>query len=155
VATSKAFCSSCCPGKSSVGSLFGWQGADGYRRFRVAYVETAKGSGTTAVQSQVIYNRRNIIPLQWNAIQAGEKTKLTAIATGGAKLQIHLRDGAGKTLYDSGLLGNGESVRFAWPAGTWAAYIFAFSGVGAGSTGRGELVRAPVSVWQPFLLLRN
>ena len=29
--------------KFVVGSLFGWHGADGYRRFRVAYVETAKG----------------------------------------------------------------------------------------------------------------
>lgn len=28
-----------------VGSIFGWKGADGYRRFRVAYIETAKGSG--------------------------------------------------------------------------------------------------------------
>lgn len=27
------------------GCLFGWQGKDGYRRFRVAYIETAKGSG--------------------------------------------------------------------------------------------------------------
>ena len=28
-----------------VGSLFGWKGIDGYRRFRVAYIETGKGSG--------------------------------------------------------------------------------------------------------------
>lgn len=28
-----------------VGSLFGWKGPDGYRRFRVAYVESGKGSG--------------------------------------------------------------------------------------------------------------
>lgn len=28
-----------------VGSLCGWKSADGYRRFRVAYIETAKGSG--------------------------------------------------------------------------------------------------------------
>lgn len=28
-----------------IGSLFGWFGADGYRRFRTAYIETAKGSG--------------------------------------------------------------------------------------------------------------
>lgn len=28
-----------------VGSLFGWLGSDGYRRFRSAFVETAKGSG--------------------------------------------------------------------------------------------------------------
>jgi hypothetical protein len=98
---------------------------------------------TTAVQAQVIYNRRNIIPLQWNAILAGETMKLTAVATGGAKLQIHLRDGTGKTLYDSGMLGNGESVRFAWPKDTWTPYVFAYSGIGAGSSIRGELVRAP------------
>ena len=28
-----------------IGSLFGWKAADGFRRFRVAYVETGKGSG--------------------------------------------------------------------------------------------------------------
>ena len=28
-----------------IGSVLGWKGQDGYRRFRVAYVETAKGSG--------------------------------------------------------------------------------------------------------------
>lgn len=98
---------------------------------------------TTAVQAQVIYNRRNIIPLQWNAILPGETMKLTAVATGGAKLQVHLRDSAGKTLYDSGMLGNGESVRFVWPSTVWTPYIFAYSGIGAGSTVRGDLVRAP------------
>jgi len=29
----------------TVGSLHGWKAADGYRRFRVAYIETGKGSG--------------------------------------------------------------------------------------------------------------
>lgn len=28
-----------------IGSLFGWKSADGHRRFRTAYIETAKGSG--------------------------------------------------------------------------------------------------------------
>ncbi|PWV66011.1 phage terminase large subunit-like protein [Plasticicumulans acidivorans] len=28
-----------------LGSLFGWKGPDGFRRFRVAYIETGKGSG--------------------------------------------------------------------------------------------------------------
>jgi phage terminase large subunit-like protein len=28
-----------------VGSVYGWKGADGYRRFRMAYIETGKGSG--------------------------------------------------------------------------------------------------------------
>jgi len=36
-----------------VGSLFGWKTADGYRRFRVAYVETAKGSGKSPLAAGV------------------------------------------------------------------------------------------------------
>lgn len=36
-----------------VGSLFGWKGADGYRRFRVAYIETAKGSGKSPLAAGV------------------------------------------------------------------------------------------------------
>lgn len=36
-----------------VGSLFGWYGADGYRRFRNAYVETAKGSGKSPLAAGV------------------------------------------------------------------------------------------------------
>ena len=37
--------------KFVVGSLFGWYGVDGYRRFRVAYIETAKGSGKSPTKS--------------------------------------------------------------------------------------------------------
>lgn len=36
-----------------IGSLFGWKGPDGYRRFRVAYVETAKGSGKSPVAAGI------------------------------------------------------------------------------------------------------
>lgn len=36
-----------------VGSIFGWKGADGYRRFRVIYVETAKGSGKSPLAAGV------------------------------------------------------------------------------------------------------
>lgn len=36
-----------------VGSLFGWHGADGFRRFRVAYVETAKGSGKSPLAAGI------------------------------------------------------------------------------------------------------
>lgn len=39
--------------KFVVGSLFGWQVADGYRRFRVAYVETAKGSGKSPLAAGI------------------------------------------------------------------------------------------------------
>ena len=36
-----------------VGSLFGWKGQDGYRRFRSAYVETGKGSGKSPLAAGV------------------------------------------------------------------------------------------------------
>ncbi len=39
--------------KFVVGSLFGWLGTDGYRRFRVAYVETAKGSGKSPLAAGI------------------------------------------------------------------------------------------------------
>ena len=39
--------------KFIVGSLFGWKSADGFRRFRVAYVETGKGSGKSPLAAGV------------------------------------------------------------------------------------------------------
>jgi len=36
-----------------IGSLFGWKSADGYRRFRVCYVETGKGSGKSPLAAGV------------------------------------------------------------------------------------------------------
>jgi phage terminase large subunit-like protein len=36
-----------------IGSLFGWRGSDGWRRFRVAYVETSKGSGKSPLSAGI------------------------------------------------------------------------------------------------------
>lgn len=36
-----------------VGSLFGWKGEDGYRRFRMAFIETGKGSGKSPLAAGV------------------------------------------------------------------------------------------------------
>src|SRR5438128_1517576 len=36
-----------------VGCLFGWKGADGYRRFRTAYVEIGKGNGKTPLAAGI------------------------------------------------------------------------------------------------------
>jgi len=36
-----------------IGSLFGWKTEDGYRRFRVAYIETGKGSGKSPLAAGV------------------------------------------------------------------------------------------------------
>jgi len=39
--------------KFIVGSLFGWKGDDGYRRFRKAYIEIAKGNGKSPLAAAV------------------------------------------------------------------------------------------------------
>ncbi len=39
--------------KFIVGSLFGWKASDGYRRFRTAYIETAKGSGKSPLAAGI------------------------------------------------------------------------------------------------------
>jgi phage terminase large subunit-like protein len=36
-----------------VGSLFGWKGSDGYRRFRTAYIEAGKGSGKSPLAAGI------------------------------------------------------------------------------------------------------
>jgi phage terminase large subunit-like protein len=36
-----------------VGSIFGWKGADGYRRFRVAYIEEGKGNGKSPLAAGI------------------------------------------------------------------------------------------------------
>ncbi|TRF28121.1 terminase large subunit, partial [Salmonella enterica subsp. enterica serovar Bareilly] len=36
-----------------VGSVFGWQNSDGYRRFRMAYVESGKGSGKSPLAAGI------------------------------------------------------------------------------------------------------
>ncbi|MEX0613905.1 MAG: terminase large subunit, partial [Pirellulales bacterium] len=39
--------------KFIVGSVFGWKGADGYRRFRTAYVEASKGAGKSPMAAGI------------------------------------------------------------------------------------------------------
>ncbi|KKL83529.1 hypothetical protein LCGC14_1973800, partial [marine sediment metagenome] len=36
-----------------IGSLFGWKGSDGYRRFRIAFIESAKGTGKSPLAAGI------------------------------------------------------------------------------------------------------
>lgn len=42
-----------CSQQFIVGSLFGWKGPDGYRRFRVAYIEQGKGNGKSPLAAGI------------------------------------------------------------------------------------------------------
>ena len=67
-----------------VGSLFGWLDSDGYRRFRVAYVETAKGSGKSPLAAGV--------GLYGLTADGEERAEVYAAATKKDQAQILFRD---------------------------------------------------------------
>lgn len=67
-----------------VGSLFGWLGADGWRRFRQAYVETAKGSGKSPLAGG--------IGLYGLTADGEERAEVYAAATKKDQAQILFRD---------------------------------------------------------------
>lgn len=92
---------------------------------------------------QVNNSSRSLNPVSWSRIQPGKNYRISAIATGGAKLRFQVRNANSSQVYfDSGELANGESKTFAWPTQTDAATsVYAISGVNMPSTVRGELIQ--------------
>ncbi|MCC4116431.1 Atrophin-1 multi-domain protein [Aromatoleum toluclasticum] len=99
----------------------------------------APAEGTTVMVNS---SGRSLHPVAWALPVAGQGYRLRAIATGGARLRLQLRDKAsGATLFDSKELNNDEVADFVWPAGTVTPVVSAISGAGGASTVRGELLR--------------
>lgn len=69
-----------------VGSLFGWIGADGFRRYRMAYLEIGKGSGKTTTAAGV--------GLYMLTADHEESAEVYAAATTKDQAQIAFRDAA-------------------------------------------------------------
>ncbi|NDL70515.1 terminase large subunit [Vreelandella alkaliphila] len=67
-----------------VGCLYGWKASDGWRRFRVAYVETAKGSGKSPLAAGV--------GLYGLVADGEERAEVYAAATKKDQAQILFRD---------------------------------------------------------------
>ncbi|MDF3842681.1 terminase large subunit [Pseudomonas citronellolis] len=67
-----------------VGSLFGWYGIDGYRRFRTAYIETGKGSGKSPLVAG--------IGLYGLVADGEQRAEIYAAATKRDQAQILFRD---------------------------------------------------------------
>jgi len=92
---------------------------------------------------QVNTTARNLQTVSWALPMSGTSYRLTAIASGGAKLRFQLRDkSSGKIVVDTSELGNGETVTFTWPERPVLLIVQAISGVGQVSTVRGELTAA-------------
>jgi len=74
---------------------------------------------------------RSLSRLNWAKPEPGKRYRLTAQASGGARLQLQLLDaGRRDTLYDSGELADGASKTFLWPEGQGAVRLTVRSGTG-------------------------
>ncbi|WP_246262385.1 Atrophin-1 multi-domain protein [Aromatoleum evansii] len=109
-----------------------------FETWEQAVVFPPTASATVMVNS----SGRSLHPVAWALPVAGQGYRLRAIATGGARLRLQLRDKAsGATLFDSKELNNDEVADFVWPTGAVTPVVTVISGVGTGSTVRGELLR--------------
>lgn len=91
---------------------------------------------------QINDSGRVLHSLHWAKPVAGQAYRLSANTTGGGALRLRLIETSNwKTVYDSGNLTNGRSVRFSWPGGKIRPVVHAISGAGSASTVSGELIR--------------
>ena len=97
----------------------------------------------TSTRTVMVNNSsRGLNAVSWSTPPSGVQYRLAVTATNGARMQFQIVDRAiGKKVFDSGELGDGQSSTFAWPASNAAITVYAMSGVGSGSTVRGELLR--------------
>ncbi len=89
---------------------------------------------TTAAVTQTQTNATGDYRVSWAPWTAGAKYKFTVKATGGAKLNMQFKDGAFKTILETGSLGDGESKSFLMPVDNGYPVLVATSGVGAESS---------------------
>ncbi len=121
-------------GTTATAAAGGDRAGAGYDTRRQAVVFPA-GEGVTVLVND---SGRSLQPVTWAKPEAGKRYKLTATATGGAKLQLQLLDaGRRTTLFDSGELADGASRTFEWPEGQGAVRVTVRSGPGPGESSVG------------------
>lgn len=96
---------------------------------------------TTSPIVQSNPTNRFITQVLWAKPNVGQRFKLTAKTSGGAKLRLIIYDQNGRTRVDTYDLINGQSITFNWPDGELKFNLIATSGVGKGSTVSGTLLR--------------
>jgi hypothetical protein len=86
-------------------------------------------------------NNTGLTRVKWAVPVAGTYVRFSVSATGGAKLCLHV-SAAGTQTFDTTDLGDGQSVRFLWPANAEVTLI-ATSGTNGTSSLKAELVPSP------------
>lgn len=98
---------------------------------------------TSSVSEVVNYSNRGMNAVTWAKPVMGASYTLTARATNGGKLRMSVYDQlAGKVVFDSGYLANGESKTFTWNANSPRIVLYAQSGVGNSTAVGGQLLKA-------------
>jgi hypothetical protein len=106
------------------------------------YAQALLIPATQTETTLVNFSTRGLTPLLWDSPSTGVLHRLTAETTGGAKLRLQLYNPANSViLFDSGLLQDGESITFPWPAQNTKTILYATSGVGQAGSVSGELLR--------------
>lgn len=91
--------------------------------------------------SQTNSSDRSLGSVEWAKPVAGAKYRLNVRASGGARLRLRLQSAQRAVLLDSGLLGDGQSLVFEWPAHQAVVSLTVRSGgSGAASSVGGTLV---------------
>lgn len=103
---------------------------------------------TTSPIEQTNAGGRAYSNVTWAKPTVGATYKLKAVATGGARFRMTMKDRAtGVVVFDSGDLANYQAVEFAWPSESFTITTIAKSGVGGvASAVRAELLAMPVAV---------
>lgn len=85
---------------------------------------------TTSEIQQINSGGRAYAGVTWAKPTVGASYSLLAKTTGGGKFRMVIRDKATNTqLYDSGILADGQSANFAWPAENFVIWTYAISGI--------------------------
>jgi len=97
---------------------------------------------TTQLTVQENYSGRSMQIINWAKPIAGESFKLSAFSKGGATLALKIVDKSQKkVVFQSKELKNEEFETFTWPSDNFSITLIVSSGVGDGSSIRGELLR--------------
>ena len=106
-----------------------WSAADGgatgaFETWEQAVVFPA--NGRKVVQSNT--SGRSMQEINWAVPQPGVTYRLKVRGSNGATLRFELADAAGRKAYDSGVLANGATMDFKWPASGFKPWLTVASG---------------------------
>lgn len=99
---------------------------------------------SASAQATTLQNNHTFNPTYWAKPKQGTLYELQIQASGDAKLRVDISDSSTKQVaYSSNWLGNGESVKFRWPAAGYTMAIYAQTAPGQAGKVSASLIAQP------------